>query len=201
MSLYAKIKWALGIVLVFVLILTTNLIDRNNFSQLRDSVVSIYEDRLIAKQLIYDVSNRIHQKKAAILTNDSAFYRQQNPSVDMDIDDAISRFEETKLTQRESKIFRKLKRDIAELRVQEMAVVKSGFLNSELPLIEIQKVINRLDALSEIQLEEGRRQMSISEKAFENVELFTQLEIYVLIFLAILIQLIVMYQPKKKSTS
>lgn len=40
--------------------------------------------------------------------------------------------------------------------------------------------------------------MSISKKAIDTVELFTQLEIYILIFLAIVIQIIVIYQPKKE---
>lgn len=41
--------------------------------------------------------------------------------------------------------------------------------------------------------------MSISKKAIDSVELFTQIEIYLLIFLAIVIQIIVMYNPKKES--
>ncbi|PKP42222.1 MAG: chemotaxis protein, partial [Bacteroidetes bacterium HGW-Bacteroidetes-12] len=45
----------------------------------------------------------------------------------------------------------------------------------------------------------GSRQMSISKRALDTVELFTQIEIYVLVFLAIVIQIIVMYKPKEKS--
>lgn len=40
--------------------------------------------------------------------------------------------------------------------------------------------------------------MSISQKAIDKVELFTQIEIYVLIFLAVVVQIVVMYNPKKK---
>ena len=54
--------------------------------------------------------------------------------------------------------------------------------------------------LTKIQLNEGRRQMSISQKAIDTVELFTQIEIYLLVFLAIVVQVIVMYNPKKEKS-
>jgi hypothetical protein len=63
---------------------------------------------------------------------------------------------------------------------------------------QIAKIKKNLDDLSKIQLLEGSKQMSISKKAIDSVELFTQIEIYLLIFLAIVIQIIVMYNPKKE---
>ncbi len=64
---------------------------------------------------------------------------------------------------------------------------------------QLQSLKSNLNDLSKIQLSEGSRQMSISKKAIDTVELFTQIEIYVLVFLAIVIQIIVMYNPKNKS--
>ncbi|MBN2867557.1 MAG: chemotaxis protein, partial [Flavobacteriaceae bacterium] len=63
----------------------------------------------------------------------------------------------------------------------------------------ISKIKKNLEDLSKIQLLEGSKQMSISKKAIDSVELFTQIEIYLLIFLAIVIQIIVMYNPKKEN--
>jgi len=40
--------------------------------------------------------------------------------------------------------------------------------------------------------------MSITKRALDSVELFTQIEIFILVFLAIVIQIIVMYNPKEK---
>lgn len=57
-----------------------------------------------------------------------------------------------------------------------------------------------LDALSQIQLTEGNRQMNITKRAVEDIELFTELEIYFLIFLAILIQIVILYNPKTKKS-
>jgi hypothetical protein len=47
--------------MIFILIITTNLIDKSNFTRVKDSVVAIYEDRLIANNLIFEISNSIRQ--------------------------------------------------------------------------------------------------------------------------------------------
>jgi hypothetical protein len=49
--------------MIFILIITTNLIDKSNFTRVKDSVVAIYEDRLIANDLIFEISNSIGQKE------------------------------------------------------------------------------------------------------------------------------------------
>ena len=48
-------------------------------------------------------------------------------------------------------------------------------------------------------MEEGKRQVMISEKAMSSIELFTQMEIYVLLGLAILVQILIMYKPRTDS--
>jgi len=39
--------------------------------------------------------------------------------------------------------------------------------------------------------------MTLSQRAIDDVELFTQIEIYSLIFLAIIAQIIILYNPKR----
>jgi hypothetical protein len=184
--------------MVFVLIIATNLIDRNNFLRVKDSVVSIYEDRLVAKGLIFDMSRSIQEKELALATSDSIFFLEKNDQVNTDIKDLVSSFEQTKLTVEEGNIFKDFKTNLQALRTSELAFIKSEF-TQKTPLIQqISKLNENLNDLSKIQLNEGRRQMSISKRAIDSVELFTQLEIYVLIFLAIIIQIIVIYKPKEQ---
>ena len=109
MTFYNKIKWVLGILMIFTLILATNLIDRNNFFRVKDSVVTIYEDRIIANDLIFEMSKLVHEKEVAIALSDSVFFIQTNLDVNNNIQNLISRFELTKLTIEESKIFNELK--------------------------------------------------------------------------------------------
>lgn len=195
MSFLKKMKWILGILLVFILIITTNLIDKNNFSRVRDSVVTIYEDRLIAKDLIYEINNAIQLKQIAIISQDSLFFTSKNNEINNNVEGLIDRYQETKLTPREREVFEDLKEKIASAKKLESAsfneLVSSKYKN------KILEIKDFLKELSEIQLKEGSRQVSISQKALQTIELFTQIEIYLLVFLAVVIQIIVMYKPKE----
>lgn len=198
MTFFSKIKWILGILLVFLLILATNLMDRHNFVSVRDSVVSIYEDRLVAKGLIFNISTAIHEKEMAISAKDTAFFNNRNGAINTDLNIYVKQFEQTKLTRNETEIFQKLKINTEKLLAAETHFISSNFENKNALFTATSKVKENLYELSKIQLDEGKRQMSISRKAIDTIELFTQIEIYILIFLAIVIQAIIIYSPKKK---
>lgn len=196
MTFYDKIKWVLGIMLVFGLIVVTNLIDRNNFIRVRDSVVTIYEDRLIANDLIFDLSAAMHQKEMALAVKDSTFFNQRNTALNKTIQGLMARYEQTKLTPEESRVFSDLKTNITSLAKQEEGFEGSGPSKYPKGLEALQDIKSNLADLSKIQLHEGSRQMSISKKAIDTVELFTQIEVYFLVLLAVIIQIIVMYKPR-----
>lgn len=198
MSFFNKAKWFLGIVVIFGIVMATNLIDRNNFQRVNDAVVSIYEDRLVAKGLIFDMLQVIHQKEMAIATSDESFFQNNNLQLSKKLNDFVSAFEKTKLTTEELKTLNELKENLVILEISEKLFYDTKFTASAELKAQIQTVKINLNDLSSIQLKEGRRQMTISKKAMDMIELFTNLEIYLLIFIAIAIQVIVMYNPKKR---
>ncbi|WP_048331353.1 MCP four helix bundle domain-containing protein [Bizionia psychrotolerans] len=198
MAFYNKIKWVLGILMVFVLIVSTNLIDRNNFLRVKDSINTIYEDRLIANDLIFEILKPVQEKEVAIALSDTLFFSKRNNTLNNNIQDLINRFEQTKLTTEEQSVFNSLKKNFEALKVAEKAFTLSNFESKKPVINHISEVQKKLHELSKIQLKEGGRQISISNKAIDTVELYTQIEIYLLIFLAIVIQIIVMYNPKEK---
>lgn len=193
MGIYTKIKWILGILIVFVIIVCTNLIDRNNFIRVKDAVVTIYEDRLIANDLIFEMSRRIQTKEIAYVSADSAFFNLRNATINAELNTLVDRYAETKLTAEELTLFEALKSHFQRLfdleNQQNQTAVKE----------ELQAIKSTLHRLSKVQLDEGSKQMTISKRAIGTVELFTDIEIYLLAFLAIVIQIIIMYNPKKKA--
>lgn len=201
MTFINKLKWVLGILVVFLLIVTTNLIDRNNFVQVKESVETIYEDRLVAKNLIFEMLRSVQEKEIAVVSTDTSFFNKHNKYVNADINKYINKFEGTKLTSTESEVFENLKNNLNLLYSAEKAYVKDDNPSSKKVMSQIEKIKQDLLDLSEIQLNEGSRQMSISKKALDNIELFTQLEIYLLIALAIVIQVVVIYNPKNKTNN
>ena len=198
MKFYNKLKWTLGILMVFVLIIATNLIDRNNFVRVKDSVVSIYEDRIIANDLIFEMSELMHEKEIALVASDTAFFKQRNTQLNERIDANISRFETTKLTAEEKTVFTNFKQNFEALKESETVFLASAYQKQEPLRKDIGSLKENLHNLSKIQLSEGGRQMSISQKALDVVELFTRIEIFTLLLLAVVIQIIVMYKPKEK---
>ncbi len=198
MTFYDKIKWVLGILMVFVLIVTTNLVDRNNFQQVKDSVVSIYEDRLVAKNLILDVTKAIHKTEVALISADTTFFAKERSELNSAIEGLILRFEQTKLTEKEEQEFNDLKSNLEKLYESEKIYVQANFNRSEPVTKSLSEVKENLNALAQIQMSEGARQMSISKRALDSVELFTQMEIALLVILAIIIQVIVIYKPKSE---
>ncbi len=197
MKFLNKLKWILGISMVFLLIITTNLIDRSNFNQIRNSVVSIYDDRLVAKDYLLEMTKLIHEKEIALISADSSFFLQKNAQNNTSLNKLVDSFEKTRLSYEEENTLKNLKENITKLEQIEKTTQKDSFIRKEAHLEQIKEIKEDLRNLSKIQLEEGRRQMSISKRAMDSIELFTQVEIYFLIFLAIIVQILVMYKPKE----
>lgn len=199
MSVINKIKWILGISVVFLLILLTNLIDRNNFKKIKFAVESIYEDRLIAKGLLYDISNLLHEKEIAFLKQDTIFFNQKNMAVNASIDELIRVFSNTRLTDAEKKSLEMLFRNFEKLKTiqNNTESVLSG--DDERWINQLGKVKEDINRLSKIQITEGEKQLFQGRKAMDVMDLFSTIEIYFLIFLALVVQFIVFYSfPKKK---
>ncbi|MFT5617069.1 MAG: hypothetical protein ACI85I_000285 [Arenicella sp.] len=197
MKFFNKLKWILGVLMVFFLIAITNLIDRSNFTQIRDSVVTIYEDRLVAKDLIFDMTRLVYEKELALVSADSAIVSRDNVQIDANLNQLMTFFDKTKLTQEEEGVLNELKLDLNQL--QKIESNNSVEYDEKKRALDekIQKVKNELYLLSKIQLKEGERQMAISKKAIDSIELFTHIEIYFLIFLAVIVQILVIYKPKE----
>ncbi|WP_020530026.1 hypothetical protein [Flexithrix dorotheae] len=198
MKIFNKIKWVAGILLIFVIVLTTNLIDKDNFSRLRNSIVTIYEDRIIAYDLIFEISVLIQEKELAVAMSDSSFFNKNNTKTNQSIQSLIDRYEQTKLTKEEGFTFDRLKKNLQILKGLETAYVESGYSNKENLLKTIDDIVHNLYDLSKVQLKEGKRQMSLSQKTMDSIDLFTRVEIIFLVLMAVLIQIMVLYNPNKE---
>lgn len=197
MTLFNKIKWILGIVLVFVVVLTTNLIDRKNFNIVSDSIETIYADRLVAKEIIYDLSKEIGAKEVAYIIVDSTQLVGHVNPMNVRIKESVELFSNTKLTDKEEIVFSRLGRALRELQEIEVGLAAGAQARADLgaPLALVRE---HLDELSLIQMEEARRELHSSKRAINAANLFTQLEIAALVVMAILVQLIIIYTPKSK---
>lgn len=198
MSVFNKIKWISGVLLVFFIILATNIIDKDNFNRMRSSIVTIYEDRIVASDLIFEMSLLVQQKEIALLSQDTLFFKEENERVNGEIQQLIAKYEETKLTKEEKRIFEDLKIHLEKLEKEENADGSHALQTNEKLFSTINEVVRNLHDLSKVQLKEGQREMARSKRAMETIDLFTQIEIIILVLIAVLIQVLILYNPKPK---
>lgn len=196
MDILTKIKWFLAVLGVFLLILATNLIDKNNFMQMEKAVDNIYNDRLLAKELLLDVSIKFHKKELAYSLNDSTYLRTQNNAINAEISALLEMFDRVGLTEKEKFILNNLNQNHNKLiKFESNSTPKGNLYTSE--CAEFFSAINtNIIELASEQVKEGKNQKFIASKAIEQVKLFSNIEIYFLIFLGLLMQFIILYNPK-----
>lgn len=192
-----KIKWVLAVFIVFLVILGTNLIDRRNFNQLKGSVETIYNDRIVASDLIYRMADLLRKREIVVVTGDTINYNAQLNAFNNRFEDFIAEYRNTKLTELEQIELGRVVDAEDQLSRAESQYVISGQYDLQVVIKRYDQVYEHMDLLSNIQLEESARQKRISEKAMDTVELFTNVEIYMLVFLAVLAQIIILYRSKQ----
>lgn len=191
MTILNKVRWIASILLVFFIVLMTNIIDRDNFNKMNDSVITMYEDRIVAADLIFDMSCIIHQKQIDLISGDTLL-QSFSPASYKSLDSLIDIYRQTRLTEKEARVFSQLQKELKNLKIKESDQAGEKDL-----LIQMDLIYAQLQELSKIQVKEGKQQVMISNKAKSTIELFTQGEIIFLILLVIVIQFIIFYKPKE----
>ena len=194
MKVFSKIRWAASVLLVFIIVLTTNLIDRDNYNNLSYAVTTMYEDRIVASDLLFEMLRVMQKKEIAFITDDTSFLENQNSIYNQELTLFVEKYNKTKLTDQESLVFGHLQKELETLWKKEAS--NASLQNGE-ALKSIEKIEQHLYDLSKIQVQEGQRQFFISNKAKDTINLFTQGEIILLIVMAIIVQVIILYKPEE----
>ena len=197
MKLFDKLKWVVIIGVVFTLVLATNLIDKRNFKSISESIVTIYEDRLVVKNIILDMATTINKKEVAFLTRDTTFLMAKNEALSVTLNSDLQKLGQTKVTNEEEKSLDMLRKNIELMLQAENELLGNQFENFDNYNEIIVDVNNDLDDLAHIQMEEGKKHFLISQRKMGTIELFTQIETYFLIFLAVIALIIVLYKPQE----
>jgi hypothetical protein len=199
-----KFQMISALLVVFLLVLATNLMDNKHFKTVKESLTTMYEDRLVVIDIIYEIRNIIHLQQLSYFSEWHQLDAGKLQSASDRIDQLIDQFATTKLTTEESVFFDLLISQIAEVRQLESQFAslaeesKSSTVYDDLES-RFEKLNRTLDALSQIQLKEGKNQLSFSEKAVRDSSLMSKFEIGFLVLIGIILQVIIFYNPKRKS--
>lgn len=197
MTTFAKVKSIAAVLVIFLVVLATNLIDKDNFERVELSVEKIYEEQLLTKDAIINLTNLIHEKKVALITQDTNYYNLKANICNKEI---ASRIEDCKrgfTNRKEGYILNDLKDncnlifDMEKSQSEIYSVNKIEYYN------RIGFIEEEIGKLAAVQLKEGKRHKFISREAIASAKLFARIEIYLLIVIAIAVQLIILYPAKK----
>ncbi|HEX5151558.1 MAG TPA: MCP four helix bundle domain-containing protein [Parafilimonas sp.] len=177
-----KMKAVAVLLLIIVLILVNNISNRKTFSRLNESIASIYKDRLMPATYIFQLTDHLYQKK--FLNNEQEFGSQLGVNAhvhDTAIANLIKTYETTYLTASEKEQWKLFKQHLenyntlAATSVQNKKAINDAF----------EKVVQNLNALSEIQAKEGSQIFKISSLNINGTIIMSQLEIALLLILGI----------------
>jgi aminopeptidase N len=183
-----KIRTVLGLIMVILLVFITNRLDQKHFEEVQEKLSSIYYDRVVAQDYLFDLSNAFHDRKMRM-----ANLEILNFNNDQEIDALIAKYEETTLTKKEKELFGRLKENIDDLKAQGM--IKRETANANIERIEV-----LLADLSDIQLKESKSLKIQAQDSLDSSNLMSNLEMALIIIFGIVLQFVLFQGGKKKKT-
>lgn len=177
-----KMKAVAVLLLIIVLILANNIANRKTFSNLNEYIASIYKDRLMPATYIFQLTDHVYQKR---LLNDTTGGNNLSKNVQLTHDTAISKlistYETTYLTAAEKEQWATFKKELQQYN----ALTSDTARNDKAVNASFNKVIQCLNALSEIQAKEGSNLFKTSIISISGTVITSQLEIALLLVLGI----------------
>lgn len=190
-----KIKTATFLTGIMIVILLSNLWERSQFSDLDESMTSIYNDRLKPASYLYELSNLLHQKR--LLHDRNVVY----PKAELEhrvtesngaIAGLIKAYETTVLTPEERTQWLLFRERLREYDFQEQQWLAAYGKNQEVAdgmHSRIHQAFNltlgNLNALNKIQVGEGTNLQRSSHSIVSNTLILSYLEIALLIILSL----------------
>ena len=191
-----KIRSAFAIATVFVLVISTNQLDKQYYDSIKKTMKTIYEDRLVAKGYLYEL-NTIFFRKHIDVIEDSSYTLdlKQNEKIDA----LVLEFDATKFTNQEESQFNKFKMKLERLYALENKLSSSDSL-SQMDIDDycnkLKKVEQNLYELAQIQLGEGKSQIKSAQLFTEKNDFLAQIELGLLIAMGLIVQFLIFYRFK-----
>jgi hypothetical protein len=182
-----KAKVVALLLLIIILILGKNIYDRITFSSLDDSIASIYHDRLMPATYIFQLTDRLYQKRLLNGAGGQSNSAKLDEEHDKFISEIMTAYEKTYFTTAEKEQWIGFKQALDEYNIFNNAAEK----NQEAISNSFKKVIRSLEALSHIQASEGNQLFSSSKSNVSGMIIISQLELALLLILGIVALILV----------
>ncbi|WP_285649726.1 MCP four helix bundle domain-containing protein [Allomuricauda sp. NBRC 101325] len=193
MTIKQRINVGFVLAIAFFLVLASNRLNRRSYNILEQTVSSVYEDRLVAQEYIYQLNNLFHEKELEL---SKVGIQYKNELITNNINQIFNDFSNTELTTKELVYFTELRNNFIQL--QELEHQINGDSNLKFQKNKVLEDINsNLDELAEVQLTEAQQLTHRSQKSLKVSKLLSTLEIGFLTVIGILFLFIVFYPNKR----
>lgn len=177
-SIENKLKASLTLLLLCIVVAFSNYRVKKLSVKVIDSVQTIYDDRLVVQDLIYSYNKILDYHEHIPIVGLS---NAQKDSIKQEIAGLNTHYLKTVLTDEEAGIFNSFSQNL-ELLLSVDSINESAL---------IQQMKNQLERLSQIQMEEASKEMSVIHKAKGSQEIGFYLETVALIVLLLILQAMV----------
>ncbi len=190
-SFWGRLKMGIALLVVFLLVYTTNRIDQSHFEEAQVALNSVYEDRLVVKAAVYDLSNLFHQKHLQLLKSQESFKLEAD--FYKRVDAKITKFTNTKFTNREADVFKIFQKDYEDSKGMAQRVDLSDPAEVELLEKKLIRIQEDLNELAEIQVSEGDRLRKTAQDSLDKNILSSKIELVFLLIIGLLLQVVIFY--------
>lgn len=165
-----------------LLVLFSNYIDRDHTNDVKNSITTLYEDRLVAETYILKMMNDIYQVKEIVNESDVDRQSKEGRMAELLVDIQLTSkaYLNTKLTAKEEKKSLELVRILREFNTKHV-----------IELEKTNRALALLNELSTIQLEESKVIMSRAEILFFSSKASTQFTFAIIVIILLVLQAIV----------
>jgi hypothetical protein len=189
-----RIQIGLVLAMAFLLVLGSNRLDQRHFSTIQTTVNSVYKDRVVAQDMIYQLTNIFHAKELRFLLKENF---KNSASENQKVEGLLSDFEATELTAKESNLLRELKVLFSSIRELENRLATSSpetvDNNNKVAIKTLKQIEEKLDGLSQIQLQQSGQLTQLSNKSLGMNMLLSKLEVAFLFIIGIAVLALILY--------
>ncbi|MGX5818920.1 MCP four helix bundle domain-containing protein [Chitinophaga lutea] len=164
-----KFKVVCIFIVIIVLVLLNNVMERRSINKMDDSIAAIYKDRLLPATYLYGLSNHLYEERLTDPTGHDAA-----------IDSLVSNYEKTYLTAEEERQWLLFKQYLGAYREAKATGDTLGTQH------HFQLAMATLNTLTSIQIGEGASLQRASASLAQDSSLSAQLEMTLLIVLGVL---------------
>lgn len=166
-----------------LLVLISNYLDRNHTENVKQSISSLYEDRLVAEEYILQMMGGLYKmKELTIADTPDLTSKQRLGKLFLEIKSTSAAYQKTKFTEQETIKARELTEILEQLDLAQQNQMK---INS------ITKALQILEDLSGIQLAESKEIMATAEKLYLTSKISSQFVFGIILIILLVLQALV----------